>query len=73
MIKTLLALAAIALYVLHQDVWNWRAVHPLLFGFLPIGLTYHAVFTLACSLFMAALVRWAWPTKLERDAEDSGQ
>ena len=37
-LKTLtLALAIVALYALHQDVWFWRTARPLLFGFLPVG------------------------------------
>ena len=38
----LLGLAALALYALHQDVWFWRTARPLVFGFLPVGLAYHA-------------------------------
>jgi hypothetical protein len=39
------------------------------FGFLPIGLFYHACFALVCSLLMWLLVRYAWPDHLEREAE----
>ena len=39
------ALLVAALYVLHQDFWFWRDARPLVFGFLPIGLFYHAAFT----------------------------
>ena len=51
-----------ALYVLHQDFWFWRASRPLVFGFLPIGLFYHAAFTLASSAALWLLVTYAWPT-----------
>jgi hypothetical protein len=61
-----LAATLIGLFVLlHQDVWFWRAVEPLVFGFLPIGLFYHAAFTGACALLMWMLVRRAWPAHLE--------
>jgi hypothetical protein len=53
------------LLYLHQDSWNWRTADPLLFGFLPVGLSYHAGFTLASAAFLAALVKWAWPKHLE--------
>jgi hypothetical protein len=56
-----LALAVLVLYALHQDVWLWRAARPLLLGFLPVGLVYHAAYCVAASLLMAALVRFAWP------------
>jgi hypothetical protein len=53
------------LYVLHQDFWFWRTARPLVFGFLPIGLFYHAVFTIAVSGALWLLVRYGWPTHLE--------
>ena len=56
---------AIILYVLHQDVWFWRTARPLVFGFLPVGLFYHAAFTVACAGLMWLLVRIAWPGHLE--------
>jgi hypothetical protein len=52
-------------YALHQDVWFWRSARPLVFGFLPIGLFYHAVYTLASSLLLWVLVRRYWPSHLE--------
>ncbi len=60
-----LAVAVLALFVLHQDFWLWRQARPLVFGFLPAGLFYHVCYTLAASLLMWLLVRWAWPSDLE--------
>jgi hypothetical protein len=65
-----LAAAVLAVYALHQDVWFWRSARPLLFGFLPVGLTYHALYTIVVALLMAALVRLAWPETLEAEVED---
>ena len=45
--RSLLLAAVVALYVLHQDVWFWRTARPLVFGFLPVGLAYHAAYCLA--------------------------
>ena len=60
------AVAAIAaLYALHQDVWFWRQARPLVFGFLPIGLFYHAAHTMASSVLLWFLVRSRWPSHLE--------
>ena len=56
-----LALAVLAFFALHQDFWYWRSARPLLLGFLPPGLWYHIAYTLAASVLMAVLVRWAWP------------
>lgn len=70
--RVLLAALVAALYVLHQDVWFWDSPSPLVFGFIPIGLFYHACFTVAASLLMWMLVKLVWPSHLEREAtEDS--
>ena len=61
------ALTLLALFLLHQDLWFWRQARPLVFGALPIGLFYHAVFTLAISLVMAVLVRLLWPAGLDTE------
>jgi hypothetical protein len=66
LIMRVVAIAAVVLlYVLHQDFWFWREARPLVFGFLPIGLFYHAVFTLASSGVLWLLVKFAWPSHLE--------
>ena len=57
----LVALVTGLVYVLHQDFWFWRTARPLVFGFLPIGLFYHAAYTVAISGFMWFLVRRHWP------------
>ena len=67
--RILLPLAIVALYGLHQDVWFWRTVRPLVFGFLPIGLAYHAAYCLAAALLMWALTTFAWPTHVEALAD----
>ena len=69
--RAALALAVIALYLLHQDVWFWRTARPLVFGVIPVGLFYHACFSVAASLLMWALVKFAWPSRLEREVEQS--
>lgn len=67
--RTLLVLATLALYALHQDVWFWRSARPLVFGFLPVGLFYHACFSVVVVLLLSLLVAQAWPEHLEREAE----
>ncbi len=66
---TLLVLATIALYLLHQDFWFWRDARPLIFGFLPVGLFYHACYTLAAAALLWLLARHAWPSHLEEEVE----
>jgi len=67
--RSLLVVAIIALYLLHQDVWFWRAATPIVFGFLPIGLFYHVCYTLVISALMWALAKYAWPSHLEEQAD----
>jgi hypothetical protein len=68
--RALLVIAVVALYVLHQDFWFWRTAHPLVFGFIPIGLFYHACYSVAVSLALWMLVRYAWPSHLEEEIEE---
>lgn len=67
--RSLLVVAIVALYLLHQDFWFWRAARPIVLGFLPIGLFYHVVYTLAISALMWLLVKHAWPSHLEEQAD----
>lgn len=67
--KPSIALLLLVYYVLHQDFWNWTQARPLVFGFVPIGLFYHALYAAGASLLMKMLVTWAWPADLERWAE----
>ena len=67
--RVLLVVATVVLYVLHQDFWYWRTAHPLVFGFVPIGLFYQACFSVAAALLMWLLVSYAWPTHLEDEIE----
>ena len=68
-----LILLVLLYWALHQDFWNWKAATPLTFGFLPPGLTYHALYTIGIAGLMWFLVRVAWPSALEADAEAAGE
>ena len=70
--RALLLIVVGALYVLHQDFWFWRAARPLVFGFIPIGLFYHACYTVVIAVVMWLLVKHAWPSHLEEGGEDGG-
>jgi hypothetical protein len=66
LVKTLALLAlVVTVYVFHQDFRNWLRIEPLVFGFLPIGLAYHAAYSILAAAMMAVLVRFAWPKHLE--------
>ena len=66
--RILLVLAVAVVYFLHQDFWFWRSSY-LVGGFVPIGLFYQACFSVAASLLMWLLVKFAWPVHLEREIE----
>ena len=68
MTPILLALAIVALYLLHQDIWFWRTAHPLVFGFLPVALAYHGAYCVVASVLMWALTKMAWPRHLEEES-----
>ena len=63
--KWFVYLLAVVVIILHQDFWNFDKAQPLVFGFLPIGLAYHAGFSIACAVLMFLMVKFAWPTHLE--------
>ena len=67
--RTLLVIAVVVVYALHQDFWFWRTANPLVFGFVPIGLFYQGVYSIVAALLMWLLVKFAWPAHLEREVE----
>jgi len=68
--KRFLYFALFVMAALHQDFWYWRDPS-LVFGFLPVGLVYHAGYTLAAALLMWLLARHAWPAHLEAEVSSS--
>lgn len=71
--KLLLFLMIGGVYVLHQDNWNWKSTD-VVFGILPVGLAYHAGYSILAAVMMAILVKCAWPSHLERSGpQDSSE
>jgi hypothetical protein len=62
----------ILLAVFHQDFWWWDDYRPLIFGFIPIGLAYHAGVSIAAALLWALAVKVCWPVELDDDTPTSG-
>jgi hypothetical protein len=60
----------LVLFLAHQDFWLWSD-DSLVLGFLPIGLAYHALFSVACSCLWAFACFRAWPEKLELWADEA--
>ena len=63
--KLFLGLLIFVVFLLHQDFWNWQD-GALVFGFLPVGLAYHAAYCVGAACLLAVLVKFAWPAELAR-------
>ena len=50
--------------VVHYDFWWWED-RTLVFGFMPIGLFFHALISIAAGLTWALVVKHAWPDWVE--------
>jgi hypothetical protein len=70
--RKLVFVLAFALFILHQDVWFWDD-RSLVFGFLPVGLFYHACYSLAAAALWAFAIRFAWPSEIVAWAEEEGE
>jgi len=66
--KVLFALIVLLL-ILHQDIWFWDN-SSLVLGFLPIGLAYHAGYSIAAALLWSLCVKFAWPYDIETWADE---
>lgn len=62
--KKVIWVLAVVLFLLHQDVWFWND-RRIVLGFMPIGLAYHALFSIAAACLWAAALKWAWPQEVE--------
>ena len=52
----------VLLAIVHQDFWWWDKIDPLVFGFIPIGLAYHAGVSIVAAVLWAMAVKYCWPT-----------
>lgn len=68
--KTWLWILVGALFLLHQDFWWWNDA-TLLFGFMPIGLAYHALYSIAAAAVWSLAIHFAWPD--ESDLAGAGE
>ncbi|KAA5541873.1 DUF3311 domain-containing protein [Roseiconus nitratireducens] len=62
----IIAALVLLLLILHQDNWFWTD-DTLVFGFLPIGLLWHAGISIGASLTWALATVIAWP--IDEDVE----
>ena len=59
----------VLLAVMHQDYWWWDSIDPLLLGFIPIGLAYHAGVSVVAAVLWAMAIKYCWPDHLEDEIE----
>lgn len=67
--KKVVFILAILLGVLHQDFWNWSNSN-LVLGFMPVGLAYHACYSLAAAGLWGFAIKFAWPSKIVAWADE---
>ena len=70
--KRIIFIVFVLLLLLHQDSWNWDNAN-LVLGFMPVGLFYHACYSLVAALFWGIVMKVAWPTELEEWAEGGAE
>ena len=70
--KKVVFILAILLGILHQDFWNWDN-SGLVFGFMPVGLFYHACYSLVAAALWAFAIKFAWPTELVAWADEEDE
>ena len=67
--RTVMWILFAVLVVLHHDFWFWNDPW-LCFGFLPIGLGYQMLISLAASAIWCWAAFYAWPDQLDRLTAD---
>ena len=61
----------VLLAIVHQDFWWWDRIDPLVFGFIPIGLAYHAGVSITAAILWALAVKYCWPAIADDDDRTS--
>jgi len=65
--KTLVWALVVLLVIVHQDFWWWDDSETLILGFVPIGLFYHALLSVAAGAVWWMAVGYAWPEGVDDD------
>ena len=67
--KPIIYVIFFVMLVLHQDTWFWDD-QSLIFGFMPVGLAYHAAFSICCAILGGLAIKHIWPTELKKFADE---
>lgn len=62
----------VILFIAHYDFWYWSDTS-IVFGFMPIGLFYHAWISIFAAIIWALAVKYAWPSELEEWADQDDE
>ena len=62
----------VLLLILHQDNWFWDRP-TLIFGFMPVGLLYHAGISVAACIVWYLAIKFCWPHHLDKRVEGDGR
>ena len=71
-VRILVICLILLLAILHQDWWWWEAKEPLVFGFMPIGLAWHAGISLAAGLVGLLAGKVGWPDHVDDEVAEEG-
>lgn len=66
----IITVLVLLLLIVHQDNWFWDD-GTLVFGFLPVGLLWHAGISVAASAVWLLATQIAWPLDHDRDHQES--
>ena len=67
-----ISLLVVLLIILHQDNWNWEN-RTLVFGFMPLGLFYHACISVAAAITWFLATKFAWPLDVHEAPRKEGE
>lgn len=70
--KQVVVVSVVLLALLHQDFWWWDS-RALVFDFMPIGLAWHALISLAAAIVWWLAVVYCWPDALDEELPDDAQ
>ncbi len=59
--------AILLLTIFHQDWWWWDDSETLVFGFLPVGLAFHAGMSILAAVLWTLAIQYCWPANLDED------
>ncbi len=63
--KRLVLALVVLLFVLHQDVWWWDRIDPVVLGFMPIGLAFHVLLSILTAVVYALALKYWWPSDVD--------